>query len=360
MIVGIPREIKQGEGRVAVTPPLVKEIAESGHSVLIEEGAGNLSGFSDAEFLAAGAKIVDRSEVWDRAELLLKVKEPIAEEYGLLRPDMTLFCFLHLAAEPDLTQVLLEHHVTALAFETLEVEGRLPILEPMSIIAGRLSALWAAFLLQRTWGGRGILPGGLPGSAGANVLVLGGGSVGGSAADVMQGLRANVTVSEPSDDQAQRLQSTMREPINIVNPLEVSIDDLAAASDVIIGAVLLTGAASPILVSDAVVKSMRPGSVICDVAIDQGGCVETSRPTSHESPTFVQHDVVHQCITNLPAAVSRDSTLALTSALRPYLRALLSVGIEKSLDTDPVLRSALNTRDGSLVHAALTGMGKTK
>lgn len=354
MFVGIPTEIKQGEGRVAVTPNLVREIVGAGHEVKIQQGAGILSGFVDDEYIQAGARVVDQEQVWMTSDLVLKVKEPVFEEFKYLRPHLSLFCFLHLAAEPALTQALLKEDVTAFAFETLEVDGRLPILEPMSAIAGRLSALWSAFLLQRTWGGRGILPGGLAESRGANALIIGGGTVGANAADVLQGLRANVTVSEPCNSQAERLRTNLRGPVGIVNPTEVDVTEMAMDADIVIGSVLVTGAASPTVLSEAVVKSMRGGSVICDVAIDQGGCIETSRPTTHENPTYECHGVVHQCITNLPAAVSRDSTLALTGALRPHLMLMLQKGIPASALRDPVLKTALNVRAGNLEHPALT------
>jgi alanine dehydrogenase len=353
VIIGIPKEVKQGEGRVAATPDLVLELVSSGNSILIEYGAGDASGFSDTSYEEAGAQLVLRDEVWSRSDLVLKVKEPIEAEYHYFRPGLTVFCFLHLAAAPELCAKLVEQQVTGLAFETLAADGRLPILEPMSAIAGRLSGLWGAFLLQRTQGGKGILMGGLPGLHGAKVLVLGGGTVGYHAADVAQGLRAEVTISEPSPERVLALRGMLRDPFAVLDGSPADVARAAIDADVIIGAVLVPGASAPMLISEQTVARMQAGSVICDVAIDQGGCIETSRPTTHSDPIFVQHGVVHQCITNLPAAAARDATQALVSALWPYVTSLASEGIDAAIDRDPVFATAVNVRAGKIVHPAL-------
>lgn len=353
MIIGIPKEVKQGEGRVAATPDLVLELVASGNRVLIEHGAGDASGFLDPSYVDAGAQLVGQDEVWSRSDLVIKVKEPIEAEFHYFRPGLAVFCFLHLAAAPELCAKLVEQQVTALAFETLAAEGRLPILEPMSAIAGRLSGLWGAFLLQRTKGGKGILPGGLPGLHGARVLVLGGGTVGYHAADVSQGLRADVTISEPSAERVLALRGMLRDPFAVLDGSPADVARAAIDADVIIGAVLVPGASAPMLINEQTVARMQAGSVICDVAIDQGGCIETSRPTTHSEPTFVKYGVVHQCITNLPAAAVRDATQALVSALRPYVTSLTSSGVDAAIERDPVIATSVNVRGGEIVHPAL-------
>lgn len=349
MIVGIPLERKPGEGRVGATPQLVNRLVQSGHVVLIEHLAGEVAGFADADYVGAGAKVCTQQEVWGEANLLVKVKEPIEEEYGFLRPGLTLFCFLHLAADPKLTEVLVAHEVTAVGFETVQdAAGRLPLLEPMSEIAGRLSGLWGAFLLQRSQGGKGMLPGGIPGVTRARALVLGGGTVGYQAASVLQGLGADVVIAERSIDRLRELEWMLDKPFQGMLSSPASIADRAISSDIVIGAVLVAGFAAPKLISQQVVESMQPGSVICDVAIDQGGCVETAYPTTHDDPVYVHAGVVHQCIANLPAAVPIAATQALANATEPYIALIADVGIDAACERQPGLLPGINVSGGEI------------
>lgn len=349
MIVGIPLERKSGEGRVGATPQLADELVRSGHEVLVEHRAGEVAGFSDADYAAVGARLCTQQDVWGEADLLVKVKEPIDEEYGFLRPGLTLFCYLHLAADPKLTDVLVARDVTAIGFETVQdARGRLPLLEPMSEIAGRLSGLWGGFLLQRSQGGKGMLPGGIPGVSRARALVLGGGTVGYQAAAVLQGLGAEVVIAERSIDRLRELEWMLDRPFEGMLSTPTSVAEQAIASDIVIGAVLVPGFAAPNLISRQVVESMQPGSVICDVAIDQGGCVETAHPTTHDDPVYVHAGVVHQCIANLPGAVPIAATQALANATGPYVALVADVGIDAACERQPGLLPGINVRGGEI------------
>ncbi len=349
MRIGIPTEIKPREWRVALVPAAAAEMVRAGHAVLLQSGAGNATGYSDADFETVGVRIVpDAESVYGEAEMVLKVKEPIEPEYALLRRDHRLFCFLHLAAVPELARVLAEKRLTAIACETVEEGGRLPILAPMSAIAGRLATQIGTTLLHRHNDGRGIMLGGLPSADRGHVVVLGAGSVGWNAADVAASLGARVTVLSPGQayqERAHRLGPNVTALPAYADLLERALLD----ADLFVGAVLVPGARAPRAVGAAMVRRMRPGSVIVDVSVDQGGCVETIRPTTYVDPTFVVDGVVHFGVTNIPGAVPRTSSQALSSALLPYvLRLAGDPGLE-----DPVLRGAANVVDGAIVHPAV-------
>ncbi len=349
MRIGIPAEIKPKEGRVALVPAAVAEVIRSGHEVVLQSGAGDATGYSDADFESVGVGILpDAESVYGEAEMVLKVKEPIGPEYDLLRPDHLLFCFLHLAAVPELTRVLVEKRLTAVAWETVEEGGRLPILAPMSEIAGRLATQIGTTLLHRHNDGRGIMLGGLPSADRGHVVVLGAGSVGLNAADVAASLGSRVTVlsrGRSSQERAHRLGPNVTALPAYADLLERALLD----ADLFVGAVLVPGARAPKAVDAAMVRRMKPGSVIVDVSIDQGGCVETIRPTTYVDPTFVVDGVVHFGVTNMPGAVPRTSSQALSSALLPYV---LRLADDPGLD-DTALRGAVNVVDGDIVHPAL-------
>lgn len=354
MKVGIPKERKQGEGRVAGTPDLVAEIVRTGAQVLVEHDAGAQASFPDERYVRAGAVVTDRDSLWRDADLVVKVKEPVGDEVNYLRPGQVLFCYLHLAADPALAQSLVDTGVTAIGFETVQDNnGRLPLLEPMSEIAGRLSALWGCFLLQSSQGGKGIVTGGLSEVPRARVLVLGGGTVGFHAAAVAQGLGAEVTIAERSVDRLGALGHMLRDPFEgcLSTPENLAIK--AETSDLVIGAVLVPGHAAPMLLGDKQVASMSPGSVICDVAIDQGACISTSRPTSHAEPTYERYGVVHQCITNLPGAVPASAARALSNAIRPHVLALAAKGVDEACRRDEELQRGVNVLRGEPQHAGV-------
>lgn len=354
MRIGVAREVKPEEGRVALTPEGARELQRDGHRVLVETGAGAGSGFADGDYVQSGAQIAGRKEAWGESELLCKVKEPVEEEYGLLRPDLTLFAFLHLAANPGLTRTLTHSGALALAYETVEDErGGLPLLAPMSEIAGRLATQAAAHFLQGPQGGSGVLIGGAPGVAPARVLVLGGGSAGTEAARVAVGMGGDVTVLELSLPRIRELEAMFEGRAHVLMSDTATIERLVPAADVVIGAVLNPGAPSPLLITRAHVSSMRPGSVIVDVAIDQGGCAETSRPTTHQRPSYELANVIHYCVSNMPGAVPTTSTRALTNATLPYLRKLAAVGISPALSADLGLARAVNVRSGEIVCRAV-------
>ena len=354
MRIGVAREVKPEEGRVSLTPEGARELQRDGHRVLVEKGAGAGSGFADGDYVQSGAQIAGRKEVWGESELLCKVKEPVEEEYGLLRPELALFTFLHLAANPGLTRTLTHSGALALAYETVEDErGGLPLLAPMSEIAGRLATQAAAYFLQGPQGGSGVLIGGAPGVAPARVLVLGGGSAGTEAARVAVGMGGDVTVLELSLPRIRELEAMFEGRAHVLMSDTATIERLVPAADVVIGAVLNPGARSPLLITREHVSSMRPGSVIVDVAIDQGGCAETSRPTTHQRPSYELAGVIHYCVSNMPGAVPTTSTRALTNATLPYLRKLAAVGISPALSADPGLARAVNVRSGEIVCRAV-------
>ncbi|WP_378144021.1 alanine dehydrogenase [Cnuibacter sp. UC19_7] len=347
MRIGIPREIKNNENRVAITAAGARELVRRGHDVLIEAGAGLGSGISDDQYSAAGATIVaEAAEVWASAELLLKVKEPIAAEYGHLRADLTLFTYLHLAADPALTHALIDSGATAIAYETVQAaDGSLPLLAPMSEIAGRLAGFVGASQLMAPHGGMGLLPGGVAGTRKARAVVIGGGVAGEHAAANLLGLGAQVTVVDISLPRLRDLAATHR-GLETALSTELTIAQLLSEADVVIGSVLVPGASAPKLVTDEMVAGMRPGSVLVDIAIDQGGCFEGSRPTTHDEPTFRVHDSVYYCVANMPGAVAQTSTVALTNATLPFVLRLADAGPEAAMAADAALAKGLNVSAG--------------
>ena len=352
MIVGVPREIKDRENRVSVTPAGVHQYVAQGHSVLVETTAGDGSGFSDDEYLAAGAEITHNHEdVFARSEMITKVKEPVASEYTLLREGQVLFTYLHLAADEALTRALVDRKVSAIAYETVQLDTRqLPLLTPMSEVAGRMSIQVGAHYLERTQGGRGMLLGGVPGVPGANVVIIGGGIVGTNAAQMALGLGANVTILDMSIERLRFLDQVLHGRLTTLASNPFNTADAVAEADLVIGSVLIPGALAPKLVTAAMVKTMRPGSVMVDVAIDQGGCFETSKPTSHSNPTFVVDGVTHYCVTNMPGAVPRTSTLALANVTIPYGLALANLGLKIAVQKDASLARGVNVIDGQVTY----------
>lgn len=355
MRVGVVTEIKPSERRVALTPAGAAELVGAGHEVLVQAGAGVGSGFADEAYTSAGAKLVDGAEgVWGDSELVVKVKEPIASEYPLLSEDTALFTYLHLAAEPSLTEALVAAKTTGIAYETVtETDGSLPLLAPMSEVAGRLAGQAGAYFLQHPLGGRGVLIGGVPGVAPARVVVIGGGVVGFNAARVAAGMGAEVTILERSPKRLRELEDRFDGRIRVVMSDPLSLEEEVSNADVVIGAVLIPGAAAPKLITRELLGKMRERAVIVDVAIDQGGCAETSRPTTHAEPTYLVDGILHYCVANMPGAVPSTSTRALTNSTMPYVRALADQGIDAALENDPRLAAGLNTRGGEVIIADL-------
>jgi alanine dehydrogenase len=355
MRVGVVTEIKPSERRVALTPAGAAELVGAGHEVLVQAGAGVGSGFPDAAYTSAGAKLVDGAEgVWGDSELVVKVKEPIASEYPLLSEDTALFTYLHLAAEPALTEALVAAKTTGIAYETVtETDGSLPLLAPMSEVAGRLAGQAGAYFLQHPLGGRGVLIGGVPGVAPARVVVIGGGVVGFNAARVAAGMGAEVTILERSPKRLRELEDRFDGRIRVVMSDPLSLEEEVSNADVVIGAVLIPGAAAPKLITRELLGKMRERAVIVDVAIDQGGCAETSRPTTHAEPTYLVDGILHYCVANMPGAVPSTSTRALTNSTMPYVRALADQGIDAALENDPRLAAGLNTKGGEVIIADL-------
>jgi alanine dehydrogenase len=349
--VGVPREVKDQERRVSMQPDGVAELVHHGHEVVLERGAGEGAGFPDAEYGEAGARLVDGPDgVFASADLIVKVKEPVPSEYGRFREGQRLFTYLHLAADKPLTEFLVERKVDSIAYETVELEdGSLPLLTPMSEVAGRMSIQAAAHHLESPAGGAGLLLGGVPGTPAAKVTIIGGGVVGTEAAKIAVGMRAIVRVLDISPKRLAYLSDIFEGRVDLVVPNRARTAQYVRESDVVVGAVLVPGARAPKLVTREMVASMRPGSVIVDVAVDQGGCVETSRPTTHSDPVFVEEGVVHYCVANMPGAVARTSTLALTSATLPYLLRIADEGFEEAALRDPALARGLTTLQGSLV-----------
>ena len=358
MLIGVVKEIKPAEWRVALTPAGTEELVRAGHTVLVERGAGEGSGFPDAAYVGAGALMGDdAAQIWERVGLLVKVKEPVEPEFAFLHEGLIVFTYLHLAADPALTAALVRSGVTGVAYETVEdANGHLPLLAPMSEIAGRLAGQVVANYLTMPMGGRGILAGGAPGVAPAKVLVLGGGVVGVYAARVARGLGAEVTILERSDQRLRYLDERFDGSVRSLMSDAHSVLEQLASSDAVIGAVLVPGAAAPKLVTRAMLSSMPSRSVIVDVAIDQGGCTETSRPTTHESPTFVVDDVLHYCVANMPGAVPVTSTRALTNATLPYMLRLADLGVDGFCHKDPGFAKGVNVRDHQVVHPAVAAI----
>jgi len=355
MRVGIPSEIKNNENRVAITPAGVSELTRRGHAVVIQRGAGLGSSITDDAYALAGATILDTAaEVWAAAELLLKVKEPIAAEYGFLRADQVLFTYLHLAADRAQTEALLASGTTAIAYETVQLPGRaLPLLSPMSEVAGRLATQVGAYHLMSAAGGRGILLGGVPGTPKAKVVVIGGGVAGEHAAANALGMGAEVTIIDLSVPRLRELENRFDGQVQTRVSTAYEIAAQLADADLVIGSVLIPGAAAPKLVTDEMVAGMKKGSVLVDIAIDQGGCFEGSRPTTHDEPTFAVHDSVYYCVANMPGAVPETSTRALTNATLPYVIALADKGWERAIADDAALAAGLNIRAGTVTNAGV-------
>ncbi len=355
MIVGVPKETKPDEYRVAMLPVGVEELTHAGHPVVVERGAGLGSGLTDQAYAAAGARLVSTAaEVFDAAELIVKVKEPLAAEWPLLRPGKTLFTYLHLAADRALTEALLATGATCLAYETLSDErGLLPLLKPMSEVAGRMSIQEGAKYLERPQMGRGILLAGVPGVAPAHVTILGGGIVGANAAKVAAGFKADVAILDVNMDRLRYLDDIMPANVNCLFSDRHTIREQLERADLVIGAVLIPGARAPRLVSRQDLKRMKPGSVVIDVAIDQGGCLETSRPTTHSDPTYIEEDVVHYCVANMPGAVGRTSTFALCNVTLPWVLQLATRGVLTAVHALPPLAAAMNVHQGRLTNRAV-------
>jgi len=354
MLVGVPKEIKDNEYRVGLVPSTVRELTENGHRVLLETGAGLGAGLPDADYRAAGAQIVaDADTVFGRAELIVKVKEPLAAERNKLHRGQVLFTYLHLAPDRAQTEDLLSSGVTAIAYETVtSPQGALPLLTPMSEVAGRMAPHVGARCLEKENGGRGVLLGGVPGVAAASVLVLGGGVAGTNAALIAAGMGADVTVLDRNPDALRRVAAQLGGVRTVFSTRDV-IELLCRRADLVIATVLIPGATAPKLISAQTVKAMKPGSVIVDVAIDQGGCAETSRPTTHSHPTYVVDGVVHYCVTNMPGAVARTSTFALSNVTTSFVHALADKGWRLALSADAHLRNGLNVHDGHVTHRAV-------
>ena len=355
MKIGVPKEIKVHEYRVGLVPAGVRELVDGGHQVLVQTGAGAGIGFDDSHYQAAGASIAPRAEdVFAASELVIKVKEPQLAECRLLKGGQTLFTYLHLAADREQTQALLASGATCIAYETVTAtDGSLPLLTPMSEVAGRMSVQVGANCLQKANGGFGVLLGGVPGVAPAKVVILGGGVSGTHAAEMAMGLRADVTVVDRSIRRLRELSSIFGNQLTTMYSTAHAIEQLVKDADLVIGAVLIAGAAAPKLVTRAMVKTMKPGAVLVDIAIDQGGCFETSRPTTHAEPTYVLDGVIHYCVTNMPGAVPRTSTFALTNATLPYVKALADHGWKAALAQDAGLARGLNVHAGQVTHEAV-------
>jgi alanine dehydrogenase len=354
MRIGVVKEIKPDEYRVALTPAGARELVQHGNDVLVETGAGAGSAFPDAAYEAAGARIASVDDVWAESELLLKVKEPIEPEYARLRDGLVLFTYLHIAADEPLTRSLVDSGITAVAYETVETDdGRLPLLAPMSEIAGRLAAQAGAYFLEKPLGGRGVLLGGVPGVASGSVVVIGGGMVGYNAALIALGLGANVTILERSIDRMRYLEEILGARVNLLMSSALQIEESVAHADVVIGAVLIPGAVAPKLVTREMVHELKEGSVIADVAIDQGGCVETARPTTHSDPVYTVDGVTHYCVANMPGAVPVTSTQALTNATLPYVEEIATHGLREAIANDPALARGVNVLDGKITYEAV-------
>jgi alanine dehydrogenase len=352
MRIGVPKEIKNHEYRVGLIPAAVRELTAAGHKVFLETNAGIGSGFDNASYIKAGATILETAEeIFGGAEMIVKVKEPLADERKRLRSDQTLFTYLHLAPDLEQTEDLVQSHATCIAYETVtDARGQLPLLAPMSEVAGRMSVQAGAMCLEKSHGGTGLLLGGVPGVESANVLIIGGGVVGSNALKMAVGMEANVTVVDKSLDTLRRLDEIYANRIQTIYSTQETIETCALNADLIIGAVLIPGAAAPKLVSADLIKSMKPGSVVVDVAIDQGGCFETSKATTHDNPTYIVDDVVHYCVANMPGAVAKTSAIALNHATLPFVLELANKGTVKALQSNPHLFEGLNVWKGQVTN----------
>lgn len=353
MIIGLPKEIKTQEYRVALLPSAAYQLIKRGHTVVVEKNAGIGAGYPDAQYEQAGAKIVDtHAAVFEQADLIVKVKEPLPAEYGLLRPGQLLFTYLHLAAGRPLTEALMKSGATCIAYETIEVNKRLPLLEPMSEIAGRMSVLVGGYFLAKHFGGSGVLLGGVPGVLPGKVVVLGGGASGINAARMAQGLGADVTILEVDLERMRFLDITLHTAHTLYSS-EAHLMDLLPDVDLLIGAVLVPGAKAPKLINREMLRKMRPGSVLVDIAIDQGGCAETSRPTTHDHPVYVEEGVTHYCVANMPGAYARTATQALTNVTYRYIETLADYGISEACNKQPSLLGGINVMGGKITHKAV-------
>lgn len=355
MIIGVPREIKIGETRVSMTPSLCRRVTALGGKVLIEKSAGNSAGYTDEEYKSAGATIAPTAaKVWKSADMILKVKEPLEAEYGHLQQGQTLFTYLHLAAGPALAKELCRKGILGIAYETVEgTDGQFPLLKPMSQIAGRLSIQIGAYFLQSQHGGSGVLLGGIPGTMPGHVVVVGAGNSGAHAVQMAAGMGARVTVLDLDTRKLEALDTEYRGRIVTLMSNPANIEQAVADADLLIGAVLIPAAKAPIVVSEKMVAQMRPGSVICDIAIDQGGCIETIRATSHTKPVYKEHGVIHYAVPNMPALVGRTSTMGLTQATEPFVAMMVQKGIERALNEHKGLAKGVNTRNGRITYDAV-------
>ena len=355
MIVGLPKEIKDNEYRVGLTPAGARALADAGHRVIVEKSAGEGSGFEDALYERAGAEIIPSADdVWGGAEMIVKVKEPIEPEYPRMKEGLLLFTYLHLAPDPKQTQALLEHKVTGIAYETItDRRGTLPLLTPMSEVAGRMAVQVGAQYLEKMNGGRGVLIGGVPGVPAARVVILGGGVVGTNAAKIAVGMGAQVTIVDKNLDRLRELDDIFLSKISTLASSAYAIHGAISEADLIIGGVLVPGAAAPKLVTREMLKDVMKGAVIVDVAVDQGGCIETTRPTTHSNPTYYVEDVLHYCVANMPGAVPRTSTFALTNATLPYAIRLANHGFLDAISSDPGLKEGVNTYAGKMTYKAV-------
>jgi alanine dehydrogenase len=355
MIIGVPKEIKLQEHRVALVPSAVYQLVKRGHQVLVERAAGVGAGYPDADYQQAGAQLTaEHAAVFHQAGLIVKVKEPQPSEYGLLRPGQIVFTYLHLAADRSLTEALMKSGITGIAYETIEVNRRLPLLEPMSEIAGRMAILVGGYCLAKHNGGSGVLLGGVPGVLPGRVVVLGGGASGINAARMATGLGADVTILEVDLERMRFLDITLHTAHTLFSS-EAHLTDLLPTVDLLIGAVLVPGAKAPKLINRQMLRLMRPGSVLVDIAIDQGGCAETSRPTTHDQPTFVEEGVMHYCVANMPGAYARTATQALTNVTYRYLETLADMGLTEACQFLPALVGGINVMDGKITHPAVAG-----
>jgi alanine dehydrogenase len=355
MTIGVPKEIKIGETRVSMTPSLCRRCVSLGAKVLVEKSAGMSAGFTDAEYRDAGAVLVgSAAKVWRSAELILKVKEPLPAEYELLQDSQSLFTYLHLAAGPALTKVLLNRNILGIAYETVEgADGSFPLLKPMSQIAGRLAIQVGAYFLQSQHGGSGVLLGGIPGTLPGHVVVVGAGNSGAHAAQMAAGMGARVTVLDLDTRKLESIDSEYRGRVVTLMSNLANLESCVADADLLVGAVLIPAAKAPTVVTNQMVSKMRPGSVIVDIAIDQGGCIESIRPTSHKEPVYVQHGVIHYAVPNMPALVGRTSTLGLTQATEPYVAMIVQKGVPAALEEHKGLAKGVNTREGRIAYGAV-------
>lgn len=353
MIIGVPREIKRHEYRVGMTPSGVAELKRSGHTILIESGAGEGSGFSDEDYLSADADIVNKSTLFRKSDLVVKVKEPLPEEYELIREGQTIFTYLHLAPNPQLTDLLISKRTIALGYETLEKDGTLPLLSPMSEIAGRMAPLVASYYLQRIHGGSGILSPGVPGVSPAKAVIIGAGVVGTNAARICLGLGMETVVLNRGVERLERIDEVFYGKVKTLILNRDNLINEMRDADIVIGAILVPGGKTPVIIKREMLQFMRRGSVIVDVSVDQGGCVETSRPTTHDDPVYGIDGIIHYAVANMPGAYPRTSTIALTNATLPYIKKIADIGVEEAIRQDRSIRSAVNIFRGKVVHKAL-------